>query len=68
MLPAYDATMLRGPLLSKASSRFVVAAMCSNAGAGTLIQTLSYGIFSAWVLWSRQEKNSAGPLFAGGYN
>ena len=34
----------------------------------TLIQTLFYGIFSAWVLWSRQEKNSAGPLFAGGYN
>ena len=34
VLPAYDATMLRGPLLSKASSRFVVAAMCSNAGAG----------------------------------
>ena len=34
----------------------------------TLIQTLFYGIFSAWVLWSRQEKNSAGPLFAGRYN
>ena len=34
----------------------------------TLIQTLFYGIFSAWVLWSRQEKNSAGPLLAGGYN
>ena len=34
----------------------------------TLIQTLFYGIFSAWVLWSRQEKNSDGPLFAGGYN
>ena len=27
-----------------------------------------YGIFSAWVLWSRQEKNSDDPLFAGGYN
>ena len=34
----------------------------------TLIQTLFYGIFSAWVLWSRQEKNSDGPLLAGGYN
>ena len=34
----------------------------------TLIQTLFYGIFSAWVLWSRQEKNSDDPLFAGGYN
>ena len=34
----------------------------------TLIQTLFYGIFSAWVLWSRQEKNSDSPLLAGGYN
>ena len=34
----------------------------------TLIQTLFYGIFSAWVLWSRQERNSDGPLLAGGYN
>ncbi len=34
----------------------------------TLIQTLFYGIFSAWVLWSREEKNSDGPLFAGRYN
>ena len=34
----------------------------------TLIQTLFYGIFSAWVLWSREEKNSDGPLFTGGYN
>ena len=34
----------------------------------TLIQTLFYGIFSAWVLWSREEKNSDGPLLAGGYN
>ena len=34
----------------------------------TLIQTLFYGIFSAWVLWSRQAKNSDGPLLAGGYN
>ena len=34
----------------------------------TLIQTLFYGIFSAWVLWSREEKNSDGPLFAGRHN
>ena len=34
----------------------------------TLIQTLFYGIFSAWVLWSREEKNSDGPLLAGSYN
>ena len=34
----------------------------------TLIQTLFYGIFSAWVLWSREEKNSDDPLFAGRYN
>ena len=34
----------------------------------TLIQTLFYGVFSAWVLWSRQTRNSAGPLFEGGYN
>ena len=34
----------------------------------TLIQTLFYGIFSAWVLWSREEKNSDDPLFAGGYH
>ena len=27
-----------------------------------------YGIFSAWVLWSREEKNSDDPLFAGRYN
>ncbi|MDE2832938.1 MAG: N-6 DNA methylase [Bacteroidota bacterium] len=32
----------------------------------TLIQTLVYGVFSAWVLWSRQQESSgAGPLFAG---
>ena len=29
----------------------------------TLVQTLFYGIFSAWVLWSRRLRNSA-PLFA----
>ena len=34
----------------------------------TLIQTLFYGIFSAWVLWSRQEQGKDGPLFEGGYN
>ena len=34
----------------------------------TLVQTLFYGVFSAWVLWSRQAKNSDGPLFEGGYN
>ena len=34
----------------------------------TLIQTLFYGIFSAWVLWSHEETNSDGPLLAGGYN
>ena len=30
----------------------------------TLVQTLFYGVFSAWVLWSRRLKVSAGPLFA----
>ena len=34
----------------------------------TLIQTLFYGIFSAWVLWSCQERNRDGPLLAGSYN
>ncbi len=29
----------------------------------TLIQTLFYGIFSAWVLWSRHEQENNGPLF-----
>ena len=29
----------------------------------TLVQTLFYGVFSAWVLWSRRLKVSAGPLF-----
>ena len=33
-----------------------------------LIQTLFYGIFSAWVLWSRQSMNSHGPLFEGVYS
>ena len=31
----------------------------------TLIQTLFYGVFSAWVLWSRQEETQHGPLFEG---
>ena len=31
----------------------------------TLIQTLFYGIFSAWVLWSRDEQKKNGPLFEG---
>jgi hypothetical protein len=34
----------------------------------TLIQTLFYGIFSAWVLWSRQAENDDGPLFEGDYH
>ncbi len=33
----------------------------------TLIQTLFYGIFSAWVLWSRHEQNRNGPLFQDHY-
>ena len=33
----------------------------------TLIQTLFYGVFSAWVLWSRQEQKTDGPLFESGY-
>ena len=34
----------------------------------TLIQTLFYGIFSAWVLWSRHEQQQNGPLFEGHYS
>ena len=34
----------------------------------TLIQTLFYGIFSAWVLWSRHEQKKNGPLFEGHYS
>ena len=34
----------------------------------TLIQTLFYGIFSAWVLWSRHEQEKHGPLFEGHYS
>ena len=33
----------------------------------TLVQTMFYGIFSAWVLWSRSVKTKDGPLFEGGY-
>ena len=32
----------------------------------TLVQTLFYGIFSAWVLWSRSAKSTNGHLSAGG--
>ena len=35
----------------------------------TLVQTLFYGVFSAWVLWSRADTTSQDrPLFAGGYS
>ena len=34
----------------------------------TLIQMLFYGVFSAWVLWSRQEEMQHGPLFEGHYS
>ena len=33
----------------------------------TLIQTLFYGVFSAWVLWSRQKTQNDGPLFEDTY-
>ena len=33
----------------------------------TLVQTLFYGVFSAWVLWSKNLKVDDGPLFEGGY-
>lgn len=33
----------------------------------TLVQTLFYGVFSAWVLWSKNLKADEGPLFEGGY-
>ena len=33
----------------------------------TLVQTLFYGIFSAWVLWSRARSPVTAPLFEGGY-
>ncbi len=34
----------------------------------TLIQTLFYGVFSAWVLWSHSEKGDNGPLFEADYS
>ena len=34
----------------------------------TLIQTLFYGVFSAWVLWSRGEQKKHGPLFEGHFS
>ncbi len=34
----------------------------------TLIQTLFYGVFSAWVLYSRHEQKAGGPLFESGYS
>ncbi len=33
--------------------------------ASTLVQTLFYGVFSAWVLWSRDREDENGPLFEG---
>ena len=33
----------------------------------TLVQTLFYGVFSAWVLWSRDVKTNDSPLFEGVY-
>ena len=33
-----------------------------------LVQTLFYGVFSAWVLWSRNVKSDDGPLFEGDYD
>ena len=34
----------------------------------TLVQTLFYGVFTAWVLWSRGAKLDEGPLFEGSYS
>ena len=34
----------------------------------TLIQTLFYGVFSAWVLWSQQAESNDGPLFKDAYS
>jgi len=31
----------------------------------TLVQTLFYGVFAAWVLWARDRRSDAGPLFDG---
>ena len=29
----------------------------------TLVQTLFYGVFAAWVLWARGQRSDVGPLF-----
>ena len=34
----------------------------------TLVQTLFYGVFSAWVLWARSARSDNGPLFEASYN
>ena len=34
----------------------------------TLVQTLFYGVFSAWVLWSRHDQQKYGPLFERQYS
>jgi len=34
----------------------------------TLIQTLFYGVFSAWVLWSHSDEGDNGPLFEADYS
>ena len=31
----------------------------------TLVQTLFYGVFAAWVLWARGQRSDEGPLFEG---
>ena len=31
----------------------------------TLVQTLFYGVFAAWVLWARGQRSDVGPLFEG---
>ena len=31
----------------------------------TLVQTLFYGVFAAWVLWARGQQSESGPLFDG---
>ena len=31
----------------------------------TLVQTLFYGVFAAWVLWARDQRSDVGPLFEG---
>ncbi len=34
----------------------------------TLVQTLFYGVFSAWVLWARAQRRDNGPLFEDDYS